>query len=295
MIAGARPEVLKPAAQSVTVESLFKRYSQDVSGDKGGVRWERIRLKSLPATFPLFRGPVAALDAVAVAKWRYARLLKVKASTVNRELNLISAVLNTAIKEWHTPGLPTNPIHAIKRPRNPPARTQRVSAAQRALIYAELEWDCVSVPRGAKQWVAWGFSLALETAMRRGEISALTWQHVHLDAQHVHLPKTKNGHPRDVPLSKAAVALLRMIPAGKPTDPVWPVQYGTAGTLFSRARTDAKLPGIRFHDARREATTEMSKRLANVLELSAVTGHRSLQLLKTYYAPDVGDLAAKLG
>ena len=39
----------------------------------------------------------------------------------------------------------------------------------------------------------------------------------------------------------------------------------------------------------------MADKLPNVIELAAVTGHRSLQMLKRYYHPNVQALAKKLG
>lgn len=48
------------------------------------------------------------------------------------------------------------------------------------------------------------FYLALETAMRKGEILSLRWSDIDFDARHAHLDITKNGDERDVPLSKAA-------------------------------------------------------------------------------------------
>ncbi len=54
--------------------------------------------------------------------------------------------------------------------------------------------------------------LALETAMRRGELLALRWEHVDLKRRVAHLPETKNGKSRDVPLSSAAAAVLAALP-----------------------------------------------------------------------------------
>ena len=53
---------------------------------------------------------------------------------------------------------------------------------------------------------------AIETGMRRGEILSLTWEHVHLGKRYVHLPDTKNGDSRVVPLSPLALELLRDLP-----------------------------------------------------------------------------------
>jgi integrase len=274
-----------------TANDLFAKYAIERSPMKGGARWEIIRLRSL-AGDQVFALPISTLDAPAMAKWRNERLREVSAGTVNRELNLISAVFNHAMKEWNTPGLTRNPVHGIVRPKNPSPRTQRVSQAERAAIVAKLGYEG-GAPTDAADRVAWAFLFALETAMRRGEILGLVWEHVHLDKQYVHLPETKNGDSRNVPLSAAAIELLKRLPHRQGR--VVPVDYQTFGVLYTRAKAAVGLPHVRFHDARREAATEMSKKLSNVLELAAVTGHRSLQVLKGYYRPDPSELAAKLG
>jgi hypothetical protein len=54
------------------------------------------------------------------------------------------------------------------------------------------------------------------------------------------------------------------------------------------------LADLRFHVLRHEAITRLSCKLVNVLELAAVKGNKSLQVLKRYYNPRVEDLADKL-
>lgn len=54
------------------------------------------------------------------------------------------------------------------------------------------------------------------------------------------------------------------------------------------------LEDVHFHDIRHEAASRMADKLSNVLELSAVTGHRDLRMLKRYYHPRAEDLAKKL-
>jgi integrase len=291
---GARVDVVAPRLGN-TVEALFQRYADQVSPTKRGCRWEQIRLKMLAREFAVFRGAVQKLDAAALADWRDARLATVSAYTVNRELNLISAVMNKARKEWRVPGVKDNPVHAIERPANPRPRGQRVSPAQRTAILKALGWDGVSRPADSKQWTAFAFSLALETAMRKGEIVRIEWQYVRLGKRHIHLPMTKNGDERDVPLSSRAAALIGILPPGTGTAPLVPVTIGNLDKLMRDARDATGLREVRFHDSRREAATTMSKRLSNVLELAAVTGHKSLQVLKGYYKPDAEDLADKLG
>jgi integrase len=88
--------------------------------------------------------------------------------------------------------------------------------------------------------------LAIETAMRRGELLSLTWENVDLKRQTAHLPDTKNGDPRTVPLSTRAVAILRRclcqrltkrtVTSKNPTDrPVFPTTALALRKGFARA------------------------------------------------------------
>jgi integrase len=108
--------------------------------------------------------------------------------------------------------------------------------------------------------------------MRKGEILSLRWADIDFDERHAHLDMTKNGDERDVPLSKAAMA----------------------HKLFRKAKRDVGLSHFHFHDSRREAATTLAPKLSNVLELAAITGHKSLSMLQVYYKPKAADLAPRL-
>jgi integrase len=170
-----------------------------------------------------------------------------------------------------------------------------VSEAEVAAICAQLGWDCTGAPEQIKHYIAWSLAFAVETAMRKGEILGMTWGDVYLVERYIHLPRTKNGDARDVPLSSRALALLRLLNQRGPSDTVAPVHPGTFDTMFRGAVRKAGIEDLRFHDSRHEAITRLARRLSNVLELSAVSGHRSLKMLQRYYHPDVGELAGKLG
>lgn len=296
IIEGIAPQVIfsEPAVtEGVTAADTLKRYAAEVSPNKRGGRWEQIRLQMLICRYPLFQRPVTSITGPDIADWRDTRLVEVSASTVNRELCLISTVFTQAMKEWRL-GLTVNPCSLVTKPRKPRPRTQRVSIMERKKIIEQLGWDGNSEPQSSSQWVAFAFYLALETAMRKGEILSLRWADIDFDARHAHLDMTKNGDERDVPLSKAAMTLLRMAKKHKPMDPVVPVQTGHFDKLFRIAKQDASLSHIHFHDSRREAATTMAPKLANVLELAAITGHKSLSMLQVYYKPKAADLAARL-
>jgi integrase len=136
--------------------------------------------------------------------------------------------------------------------------------------------------------------LALETAMRRGELLALQWEHIDLSVQTALLPMTKNGTARVVPLSKKAVAVLAELPR-RGDGPVFPISHMTMHNCFRDACKRASINNLHFHDLRHTATSRLAEKLPNVIELASVTGHQTIQMLKRYYHPNAEALAQKLG
>jgi integrase len=136
----------------------------------------------------------------------------------------------------------------------------------------------------------------IETAMRRGEIAALRWEEINLKKCTAHLPKTKTEVPRTVPLSKAAIAALKELPQrldGK----VFTLQAESMSQAFERACEPhrANVKGLRFHDLRHEATSRLFEKGLNVMEVAAITGHKTLDMLKRYTHLRAEDLAKRLG
>lgn len=285
---GAKAAQIAKTPSSLTVAALFDRYADEVSPEKRGARWEIVRLRALRRA-PEFLRPAVSFDGADLAEWRDTRLKIVKTSTVNRDLNLISAVFSRAMHEWRLP-LGKNPVSDLQRPKQPSHRTRRVSDEERDAIVKQLGWDGKSEPADLNEWVAWVFLFALATAMRQGEILGMRRSHVH--DRYVHLPKTKNGDARDVPLSTQALALMALLPARD--DRVVPLESGTCGAYFREAVRGAAIEDLHFHDARHEAATRFA-RLVQPMELARILGHRDLRSTMVYYHPDPGDLAGKLG
>lgn len=130
---------------------------------------------------------------------------------------------------------------------------------------------------------------AIETAMRAGEICAMIQNDVH--EKHIHIPETKNGHARDVPLSSKAKRLLKLA-TGK--DTVFGINSSQLDSLFRKMKKRALIEDLHFHDLRREALSRLAK-VFGLMELAKISGHRNLSILQdVYYAPKIDDLADKL-
>ncbi len=130
--------------------------------------------------------------------------------------------------------------------------------------------------------------------MRRGEILGLRWEHIDLQKRTAFVPITKNGQSRLVPLTVLALEILAKLPRSI-DGRVFPVNGPMLSAAIERARIKADLKDWHFHDLRHMAITRLAEKLPNLIELSAVSGHKSLAMLKRYYHPNAEQLARKIG
>lgn len=273
-------------AQKYTFADLIDRYLREVLRGNKHEKVHTFRFKAM-ARSALGRVNLAALSPSLVAKYRDERLLEVSAASVIRELANISAIINHGRKEW---GISvTNPVPLVRKPAAPQGRTRMVTDEELARLVAVLE------PVGHRSvWMKPLVLLALETAMRRGELLALRWRDINFAARTATLHETKNGERRIVPLSSSAVQILRDMPRDI-SGYVIPMTGFAVSKAWTTATGRAGLADVHFHDLRHTAITRMAEKLPNVIELAAVSGHKSLRMLQRYYHPRAEDLALKLG
>jgi len=303
------------AAEKNTFREILERYQREVTPSKKGAEVETARIDVLLRDPVLPNLKMSAVSSFEIAAWRDRRLKDVSGSTVNREMNVLSSLVNHARREWRIHM--ENPIPLVKRPENAKARERRISDEELRYLLSALEnlgrnADGTFTKSARNPWLAPALRLALETAMRRSELLSLHWKNVDLKQRTAHLVDTKNGDARTVPLSSAAVATLRELPRSI-SGIVFPISPMSLRKGFERAVVRAReqyeadcatkkkkpesglLRNLRFHDTRHEAASRLAGKLSNVLELSAVTGHKDLRMLKRYYHPRAEDLAKKLG
>lgn len=134
--------------------------------------------------------------------------------------------------------------------------------------------------------------------MRQGELLRLEWNNVDFKRKLALLldpMKIKNGEARAVPLSSAAITVLKGLPRST-SGLVLPVQRLTLVHAFKAACTRAKIKNLTFHDLRHEAISRLAEHGdLSTLELSAISGHKTLQMLKRYTHLQAEGLARKPG
>lgn len=283
------------AAKTMTVRDVFERYEREVAPNFKGRNSLGILKRVIrdAAFMDLVLSKITPLD---IRQWRDDRAQDIQPQSVHREINTISGVFTHAIKEWGVP-LASNPCHSVSRFKGADKSRDKVwSPADVTTLLDAIGWR-EDMPLGeGRDYVGWALLLGIETAMRIGELCALRVSDFHPAEQYAQLRDTKNGDDRQVPLSTTAIKYLMILCANKmPTDKVFPLIAATLGEYFLEARRKCGLEHLVFHDSRHTAATQLSAKLPNVLELSAVTGHRSLKSLKRYYHPTPAAIAGKLG
>lgn len=289
-------------AERTTVAMLLERYAKEVIPTKKSsvsLKEQSNRVKRSD----LGKLPLLALSAERIAQHRNSRLKSkalsggkngkelnrtVSTQTVRSELALLGRAIEHARREWGL-NLPMgNPVRGVKLPAPSKARERRTEEDEYTRIINE-----AYASRNPRLGAAIEF--ATETAMRRGELCRLEWKDVDLKRRVARALETKNGDPRDVPLSGRAVALLEKLPRPLRGGRVFALSEGGFSQAFKRIVDRLGIENLRLHDLRHEATSRLAVRLnGDVLALSAITGHKTLGMLKRYTHLKAEDLAERI-
>lgn len=268
----------------MSLHAAIDRYIAEVVVQKRGVKVETQRLLYMKRQLPNVL--LAALQPARIAAYRDERAMQgVAGSTIVRELNNLSHVIQVAMMEWGV-ALASNPVKMVRKPQQERGRDRRISAEElKALQGTSLRYLV---------------TLAVETGMRLGELLSLRWQDVSLEDRTATLHTSKNGEGRVVPLSPLAMDTLKgLVKVGDRVFYQWK-DKNSVGNLWRRSIAKLQNPAtgflvnLRFHDLRHEAASRLFEKGLNVMEVASITGHKSLAMLKRYTHLKAADLALKL-
>ncbi|MEP9399776.1 site-specific integrase [Mesorhizobium sp. KR2-14] len=273
-------------AERMTIKELFERYLREITPQKRSASSEAYRIKAMMKRSIAHR-TLAMLTPQHVAEYRDERLAVVASSTVIRELNSLGHAIDIARKEWGV-HLAQNPCRLIRRPKPPRGRDRRLALGEEQKLLDAAD-------SGRTPWMRPLIILAVETAMRQGELLSLTWSNIDFEKRIAHLPLTKNGDARDVPLSSRAIAVLKELNATSTGEKVIATTQSAVGQAWLHLRDRAGSSDLHFHDLRHEAVTRLLERGWNVIEVATVSGHKELRMLQRYSHLRAEDLVNRLG
>jgi len=207
---------------------------------------------------------------LALERYKRERSQEVSRSTVNRELACLKHIFSKAVV-WDLAD--DNPVKKVKLFKEPPGRVRFLSLEEiRRLLAA-------STPHLRPI-----IMVALLTGMRKGEILRLQWKDLDFERGLIHVRNSKNGEDRRVAMSREVEAILGGLPrtqAGVFTHPDGsPV--ANIKTCFENAVQRAQLEDFSFHDLRHTFASYMMMNGAEILTVSRILGHKTLNMTLRY-------------
>lgn len=264
-------------------DELMLEYLKATAGERRREDTVKMHVRRLRQSFAGLE--MERLSAVEIAAFiRQRREDGVANATINRELEVLSAAISYAVREWEW-RLP-NPVSG-RMLKEPEGRVRWITRAEtRALIEAAKQ------ERKAPH-LAPLITLALHTGMRRGEMLGLEWDRVDLQAGLVYLEghHTKAGKRRTVPLNAVArEAILTRARFRAERCPDARLVFcdsngkgiGSVKTAFATACKRAGLTDFRFHDLRHTCAAWLVQAGVPLTEVRDVLGHSTVKMTERY-------------
>ena len=256
-------------------KDIAHRYIKEVSPHKKSFVKERyIILALLDESWS--KDSINKITPAVISKYRDKYLTKVSGSSVNRTLDVLSTIFTTCKKEW---GYPIeNPILSIRRPKKAEPRDRR---------FNEDELNKLIKGNKTSPLLRDIIQIALETAMRQGEILRVQREHIRDNTLFIPIAKTKS---RTIPLTLKAISLLSN------TELPFNITGDTLSKQFKKLCDYYGIEDAHFHDLRKQSLTNfMLDKKLSVAETMMIAGHSDPRmLLRTYNNLKVEDVAKKL-
>ena len=247
----------------------FRNYSKQ---NKLSFRSDRIMLGILNHYFANTHADEVTIDIIEKFKWYLINVRKVKNSTVNRYLAILSKTFNIAIAN----GLINhNPIKNTKRLRENNFKIRCLSYGEEKLLYKALELS----PKYLRDII----TIALNTAMRKSEILNLKWSNIDFRNDVIELLETKSGKSRIIPMNSKVIAVLTSLEQS--SEYVFNIDGNKIGDIkkcWSTALRRAKIDNFRFHDLRHTAATRMIEKGVDIITVKEILGHADISTTMRY-------------
>jgi integrase len=252
-------------AEHITFGELADRYLKEILVNKKGYDKERYNIRPVIRFFKDYK--LINVRPHVVAAFKKHRLDEVSPGTVKRELGLISRILVSAERDFGIYLPQGNPVSQIKKPIET-ARDRRPTGEELEILISD-------------KTIGHYVTFAIETGMRRGEIVNIKPKHLLGEQQNLLvIPETKTGIPRTIPLSARAQEALNKLLYATNCRPI--LKPHSVSQAFLRACKRHSIDDLRFHDLRHEATSRFFEKGLNIMEVSLITGHKSLSMLNRY-------------
>jgi integrase len=273
--AGERNEMRR----TPTLNDVAKRYLEHVESRKKS--WdvdERVlRVHVLPRFGRMRMDEIKQAD---VVSWLRSKATNGFApSYVNRFQIIINLTYKLAHR-WGIPGCAVSPLHGV-------AQLKVNNEKERFLTAEEIERLKAACERSDNPQLANIVALLLLTGARKRELLDAKWEDFDLGRRQWRIPMSKSGKARHVPLSTAAIDVLRGLPRWDRCPFVVPnpktmKPFDHFHRSWDTARKEAGLADVRIHDLRHTAASHLVNAGHSLYVVSKVLGHAQQSTTQRY-------------
>ncbi|MGV9008459.1 tyrosine-type recombinase/integrase [Brevundimonas sp.] len=183
-------------------------------------------------------------------------------------------------QRWEIPGTDRNPTRGIARKPLNNSRETFLSADQASNLRK-------AVAGSQNSQLKHIVGLLLLTGARVRELLDSRWENIDIERQSWLIPNSKNGKDRYVPLSKAAIEILKSLPRFNKCPWVVPnpetfMPFVSIKNSWNTAKKSARMPYLRIHDLRHSAASFMINSNIDIYTVGKVLGHASYQSTMRY-------------
>lgn len=199
-----------------------------------------------------------------------------KPGTVNRVMALVKYIFNLAVK-WEI--IPKSPADGV-------AQLAENNQKERCLTREETDRLLTALQTCKSSVVPDLIEFLILTGARKGEAKHMRWADVDFEKRIWTVPLSKSGKARHIPLSKAAVRLLKKR-RGNKSDYVFPSPktgkpLARFYTTWDKIRIKAGLPDVRIHDLRHNFASLLINNGRSLYEVQKLLGHANIATTQRY-------------
>lgn len=199
--------------------------------------------------------------------YRDKRLTVASNQTVKHELGVIRRAMKKGIEWGYIASVPYLSSPSLKGQ----ARTRRLKEGEINMLLNSTD-----------EYLSHVIIVLIETAMRRGELASIAIDDIDLNLRLITLKDTKNGNDRIVPISNKALTSINYLIKNAISPMLLRYEKEWLTKKFIAHCKAIGIDNFRLHDLRHEGVSKLFEKGLNMIEVSSISGHKDLSMLKRY-------------
>ena len=314
-----KAELMSPTAHEIaasewTVDMLLDRYIEEVHPHRP---FARSKMSTIKLTAEHFTDvPISSLTPEHIFQYAekrragYKGRAPIAASTLNQQLTYLAQTIEHARTLWGV-DLPSNAARDALSALSKIGLVGGSKHRDRRVAPHELISLLEIAEEHRSGWMGPMIRLAVETGMRQSEICELKWEYVDFENSTIFIkdrkhPTEKKGNDQTIPVSEAALDVLREWGIGTAHSCVWHPRHrkgkifadvklaSSVSDRFAVVREKAGIEDLHFHDLRHEAISRFFERGLQIQEVARISGHKDWKQLLRYTQLTAASLVSKL-